>query len=145
MDPGDGVPGLQLEDVPTLRLKNRVGLLEQVDRHFAEIGRGREPKLFGTYQDQAFDILINGRVRSAFDVSGEPETLRRRYGMSNWNQLLLMSRRLVEAGVRLVHVNWVPGGPVIRLSTTRCGTLMPRTLIDLRTSCVRSSTLDSRH
>ena len=115
MEPGDGVPGLQLEDVPTLRLKNRVGLLEQVDRHFAEIGRGREPKLFGTYQDQAFDILINGRVRSAFDVSGEPETLRRRYGMSNWNQLLLMSRRLVEAGVRLVHVNWVrePGDSAV--------------------------------
>ncbi|HAA49903.1 MAG TPA: DUF1501 domain-containing protein, partial [Planctomycetaceae bacterium] len=115
MDPGDGVPGLQLGDVPTLRLKNRVGLLEQVDRHFGGVGRGREPKLFGTYQDQAFDILINGRVRNAFDVSGEPETLRRRYGMSNWNQLLLLSRRLVEAGVRLVHVNWVrePGDSAV--------------------------------
>jgi hypothetical protein len=115
MDPGDGVPGLQLGDVPTLRLKNRVGLLEQVDRHFGGVVRGREPKLFGTYQDQAFDILINGRVRNAFDVSGEPETLRRRYGMSNWNQLLLLSRRLVEAGVRLVHVNWVrePGDSAV--------------------------------
>ncbi len=115
MDPGDGVPGLQLGDVPTLRLKNRVGLLEQVDRHFGGIVRGREPKLFGTYQDQAFDILINGRVRNAFDVSGEPEMLRRRYGMSNWNQLLLLSRRLVEAGVRLVHVNWVrePGDSAV--------------------------------
>jgi len=115
LEPGDGVPGLQLGDVPTLRLKNRVGLLEQVDRHFGGIVRGREPKLFGTYQEQAFDILLNGRVRNAFDVSGEPETLRRRYGLSNWNQLLLLSRRLVEAGVRLVHVNWVrePGDSAV--------------------------------
>ena len=115
MEPGDGVPGLQLGDVPALRLKNRVGLLEQVERHFGGLSRGREPKLFGTYQDQAFDILLNGRVRNAFDVSAEPETLRRRYGLSNWNQLLLLSRRLVEAGVRLVHVNWVrePGDSAV--------------------------------
>ncbi len=114
-EPGDGVPGLQLGEVPPLRLRKRVGLLEQVDRHFGGIERGREPKLFNTYQDQAFDILLNGRVRTAFDVSGEPETLRRRYGMSNWNQLLLLSRRLVEAGVRLVHVNWVrePGDSAV--------------------------------
>jgi len=115
MEPGDGVPGLQLGDVPALRLKKRVGLLEQVERHFGGISRGREPKLFGTYQNQAFDILLNGRVRNAFDVSAEPETLRRRYGLSNWNQLLLLSRRLVEAGVRLVHVNWVrePGDSAV--------------------------------
>ena len=115
MEPGDGVPGLQLGDIPAMRLRRRVGLLEQVDRHFGGLLRGREPKLFGTYQDQALDILLNGRVRNAFDLRGESASLRQRYGLSNWNQLLLLSRRLVEAGVRLVHVNWVrePGDSAV--------------------------------
>ncbi len=114
-DPGARVPELQLDDVPVLRLKRRVGLLDQVDRHFDRLGRGREARLFAGYQDQAFDILLNGRVRNAFDVSGEPEALKNRYGRSQWNQCLLLSRRLVEAGVRLVHVNWVrePGDSAV--------------------------------
>ena len=28
------------------------------------------------------------------------------YGRSQWGQCVLLARRLVEAGVRLVHVNW---------------------------------------
>src|SRR5205814_8874491 len=51
----------------------------------------------------------------AFDLGLEPPATRERYGRHVFGQSVLMARRLVEAGVRLVAVNWVrhddgPGG-----------------------------------
>jgi hypothetical protein len=50
--------------------------------------------------------LTSGAARAAFDLRREPDALRRRYGPGKWGQCVLLARRLVEAGVRLVHVNW---------------------------------------
>ena len=36
----------------------------------------------------------------------EPDRVRERYGKNRWGQCVLLARRLVEAGVRLVHVGW---------------------------------------
>jgi len=112
-DPNDRVRGLGLADVPIARLERRLSLLDQVERGFGL--RGREPRLYDNYQDQAFDILLSGKVQRAFDVGREPEAVRRRYGAGTWNQCLLLARRLVEAGVRLVHVNWArePGDSAV--------------------------------
>ncbi|MFM7160773.1 MAG: DUF1501 domain-containing protein, partial [Planctomycetaceae bacterium] len=55
---------------------------------------------------QAFDVLGSGRARKAFDLSEEPERVRAAYGPTKWGQSLLLGRRLIEAGARLVHVNW---------------------------------------
>src|SRR5207249_3987475 len=46
-------------------------------------------------------------AQRAFDIEQEPEHVRRRYGRHIFGQSTLLARRLVEAGVRLVHVNWV--------------------------------------
>ena len=32
--------------------------------------------------------------------------MRERYGKNRWGQCVLLARRLIEAGVRLVHVQW---------------------------------------
>ena len=48
-------------------------------------------------------------ARSAFDLTLEPDTSRDRYGRTQFGQSLLLARRLVEAGVRLVQVNWFRG------------------------------------
>src|SRR5262249_24604882 len=42
----------------------------------------------------------------AFDLSRENDRLRETYGHTAFGQGLLLARRLVEAGVRLVTVNW---------------------------------------
>lgn len=39
-------------------------------------------------------------------MADEPKAVRDRYGHSQFGQSVLLSRRLVEAGVRLVQVNW---------------------------------------
>lgn len=55
---------------------------------------------------QAEELLTSDRVRSAFDLEREPASLRDRYGRNEYGQSLLMARRLVEAGVRMVNVFW---------------------------------------
>jgi uncharacterized protein (DUF1501 family) len=63
--------------------------------------------------------LTSDRARDAFDLDAEPDAVRQRYGFvdvydpkdprrcsaSAFNQRLLLARRLVEAGVRLVTVD----------------------------------------
>ncbi len=49
-------------------------------------------------------------TRNAFDLRREPVVVRDRYGHHKYGQSLLLARRLVEAGVRLVTVYW--GGRV---------------------------------
>ena len=60
---------------------------------------------------QAFDLLRAGKARRAFDLEREPAALRDRYGRNRFGQSVLLARRLVEAGVSLVQVNWtrMPG------------------------------------
>src|SRR5207248_4642627 len=58
---------------------------------------------------QAFDLLRSDRSRNAFNLDREPERVRERYGRSQFGQSVLLARRLVEAGVSLVQVNWYRG------------------------------------
>jgi hypothetical protein len=53
---------------------------------------------------RAFELLTGATGRHAFDLAREPATLRARYGQHPLGQNLLLARRLVEAGVRLVSV-----------------------------------------
>jgi hypothetical protein len=48
--------------------------------------------------------LMNAEQKRAFDLSQEPDSVRDRYGRSEFGQGCLMARRLVEAGVRFVEV-----------------------------------------
>lgn len=62
-----------------------------------------------TYQDsyrRAFDLITSAATKSAFELGNEPEPLRDRYGRNSFGQGCLLARRLVEAGVPLVTVNW---------------------------------------
>jgi len=110
-DPEYRVEGLRLTDMTPLRLQRRKSLLSQIDSHFGQQQRGRQVQVYDQFQQQAFDLLTSGTARKAFDIATEPKKLRERYGRNAWGQCVLLARRLVEAGVRLVHVQWprMPG------------------------------------
>ncbi|MGE5192758.1 MAG: DUF1501 domain-containing protein [Deltaproteobacteria bacterium] len=106
-NPNFQIEGLTLPpEIPPLRLSSRHSLLEQVDHHFDRFERGATVRDFDRQTQEAFGLLTSGRARRAFDLSREPEALRERYGRHKWGQCVLLARRLVEAGARLVHVNW---------------------------------------
>jgi hypothetical protein len=100
------VEGLRVGDIAPMRLNRRISLLGQIERHFQTATNTRQVGMYDTYQEQAFDLLTSGRVQRAFAVQEEPDKVRDRYTQTQWGQCLLLARRLIEAGVRLVHVNW---------------------------------------
>ena len=48
---------------------------------------------------KAYELIDSPTVRSAFDLTGEPEAVRDRYGRYRGGQACLLARRLAEAGV----------------------------------------------
>jgi hypothetical protein len=101
------VPGLVSQpDLTSVRIRDRERLLTAIDRtlrtHEADT---RVTDLNGQY-NKAFGLLSDPRTREAFDLSGESEALRRRYGRHRAGQACLLARRLAEAGVPLITVVW---------------------------------------
>jgi hypothetical protein len=110
------IEGLSLpEEIPTLRLSRRVDLLEQIEGHFRRLDRGGAANDYDQISQHAFGLLTSGAARDAFNIQREPDAIRDRYGRHKWGQSVLLARRLIEAGVRLVHVNWVrePGDTAV--------------------------------
>jgi hypothetical protein len=103
--PNFTVPALaRPAEVTAERLDARRELLASLDV--------RVPSLegFAGSLQRAMDLLTSDAARRAFDLSREPAGLRDRYGRHIHGQCLLLARRLIEAGVRLVCVNWHQDG-----------------------------------
>lgn len=99
--------GLTLSrDVHPGRLKNRRALLESIDSLKRDRDRAAAFGSLDDYQNRAFDLLLGERGKAAFDINREPAKLRARYGGGRMGQGTLMARRLVEAGVNFVLVNY---------------------------------------
>jgi uncharacterized protein (DUF1501 family) len=103
--PGFDVAELSLPaDVPAGRLEDRKALLRQVDKQARSLEQAAEARALGVYQQRAVGLLTSPAVRQAFDLGREPAVVRQRYGTNTLGQSLLLSRRLIEAGVKLVTV-----------------------------------------
>ena len=100
------IESLRTDSITPLQLDRRQSLLSQLESRFDQISAGTAAGDYGTFQQQAFDLLTSGKARHAFEVSREPDKVRDRYGRNRWGQCVLLARRLIEAGVRLVHVQW---------------------------------------
>jgi len=101
------IEGLSLpEGVTRLRMDRRRDLLQQFESQMGSLSRAGSIKAWDRLKQQAFELVTSGTARVAFDLSREPDKVRDRYGRYTWGQSVLLARRLIEAGVRLVHVNW---------------------------------------
>jgi hypothetical protein len=87
------------------RINDRKALLDQVQKQQRQAAETAETKLLATQQEQALTILASGKVARAFELDREPDTVRDRYGRHMFGQSLLLSRRLIEAGVPVVQAN----------------------------------------
>lgn len=105
--PGFQVTGMQLpEGMSYERLASRRGLLGTTG---AEWDPARLSS-WDSFQGRAIGALESAQARGAFEVAREDPRLRDRYGRNIHGQCLLLARRLVESGVRLVTVNWHDDG-----------------------------------
>lgn len=62
--------------------------------------------VFDQFYQQGFDLISSPKAQAAFNIQGEEEKVRERYGRNDMGQRLLLARRLVEVGVSWVTVNW---------------------------------------
>ena len=103
-DPNFRIDSLSLQPgVTSPRLLSRQHLLEELNRGPASREAGGRMDSFGQQQDLALSLLTSDRVAKAFDIQREDTTVRDRYGRNKFGQSLLLSRRLIEAGVPIVQ------------------------------------------
>lgn len=97
-------------DVPSKRLRDRQGLLAGIE---SSAGRSmpQPPGDLAPFRERAVELVTGPEARAAFDLDREPANVRDRYGRHPLGQNLLMARRLIEAGVRLVSVTAWTGLP----------------------------------
>jgi uncharacterized protein (DUF1501 family) len=108
-DPEEGVkiPELQINsELSAETLGSRRRLLEEIDLTARRLDASRSVERLDQFYQQAFSLLMSPAARRFFDVAEEPEKVREQYGRFRFGQCCLMARRLVEAGVPFVQVNW---------------------------------------
>lgn len=125
-DPGDPnaeftVPDLSSpEGLSVSRLGSRMELRGEMDRLRRQVDGSGVMAAMDDFDRQAWSMMTGDRARKAFDFAAESAATRERYGIfpnyrstrvfaggdaPNWGQRVLLARRLVEAGVRLVTVD----------------------------------------
>ncbi len=91
------------------RLQGRRRLLDRLD---PARGTNRSTSEWQELHRQALELANGPGGRQVFEVDREPPTVRDRYGRHPLGQNLLLARRLIEAGVRIVTVNgWTGPAP----------------------------------
>lgn len=108
----DPAKEIQLDDlelrreVPEDRLQRRFELLRGINGSMPSLEKAVGSYALDKYYQNAFDLVLSGKARNAFDLSLETDEMRDRYGRFTFGQGALMARRLVEAGTRMVQLNW---------------------------------------
>ena len=105
------------------RMRSRKELLNDLDRQRAALAQAGAHGRFTAHQDQAFRVLTSTRLPEALNLDREPAALRDRYGRHLFGQSLLLARRLVEAGVRVVQANLAEYYAQWDTHTDNCATL----------------------
>jgi hypothetical protein len=94
------------QDVPLDRLQRRASLRDTVSAGMKNLDRAVNQYALNEYYEKALGLVLSGKAREAFNLSSETPELREKYGNNTFGQSCLLARRLVEAGTRVVEVNW---------------------------------------
>ncbi len=109
-DPASG--GFKVRDltlpggVDKKRFLRRQTILEAVNQHFKKRETTDGVKAMDSFYDRAYNMISSPEAREAFRIDKEPAKVRDAYGRNSAGQRMLMARRLVEAGVRLVTLTY---------------------------------------
>ncbi|MEE3373187.1 MAG: DUF1501 domain-containing protein [Planctomycetota bacterium] len=105
-----------LQGIQPDRLTDRRALRTALDRLRRDVDTDGTIRGVDSIQRQAIDILTSSRLAAAFDLSQEPAKVRARYGKGHPEKYgdgaprncehFLLARRLVEAGARVVTLNF---------------------------------------
>ena len=110
---GEDLASMKLRYIESMQFANRQKLLEGLDGFRRSADRVGLGDLDESYR-RAFEVLTSSKLVEALDVEKEDPALRAKYKLGSskhqgdgaplWNDQLLIARRLIEAGVRVVTV-----------------------------------------
>lgn len=100
------IPSLALlEGLSPHRIQDRRGLLDTLDTARRDADRVSAAS-WRQMHHRAHDLLTVPEARQALDLTRESDKTREAYGQTSFGQSCLMARRMVEAGVPYIQVNW---------------------------------------
>ncbi len=110
-------PGLKLQGITLDRLQDRRRMLQSLGEARRDLDHDESIRALDSSFQSAFDILTSSRLADALDLSKEDPKVVARYGdgkpykfqydgAPTCNEHLLMARRLIEAGCRVVTLSF---------------------------------------
>ncbi|HEX5269202.1 MAG TPA: DUF1501 domain-containing protein [Gemmataceae bacterium] len=94
------------EPITAKRAERRQNLLQAVDGLARRVEGNDLIATYDEFQQRAASMVLSSEARRAFAVEQENDRLRDRYGRTTFGQSALLARRLIEAGVTFVTVNY---------------------------------------
>lgn len=98
----DLLPPAEIGEVRLARRRKMRSIVDETVKNFEASDNAR---LLDSNFEAAFRMMTSPQARAAFDLAKEPAKVRERYGQNRFGQSCLLSRRLIEAGVRFVTIN----------------------------------------
>jgi hypothetical protein len=113
----EGRQNMSLGGLSLDQLQDRRQLLSSLDRLKGDVAASQQMQALDRFTEGAFDVLTSSRLVDALDLSKEDPRVRERYGTGQpykyqfdgaptVNEHLLLARRLIEAGVRVVTLSY---------------------------------------
>jgi uncharacterized protein (DUF1501 family) len=124
-DPEKMIRHLRNQQLPLAAQRQQLDLVQELNRNHASTV-GDDAFLEGRIQAMETAFRMQAEATDAFDLRSEPASVREAYGSTPFANGCLLARRLVERGVRSVHVHYGPGQPwddhskINRNLRTRC-------------------------
>ena len=114
---GPGMDNMKLNGISLDRLQDRKSLLSSLDQFRRDIDTSGSMKGLDVFEQRALDVLTNSKLLDALDLSKEDPKIVAAYGdgkpykyqydgAPTCNEQLLIARRLIEAGVRVVSLSY---------------------------------------
>ncbi|MFN0055272.1 MAG: DUF1501 domain-containing protein [Planctomycetales bacterium] len=97
-----GLPG----GIDDSRFATRKNMLAAVNDHFVKKEKADGLTAMDTFYDRAYSLISSQQAREAFNIEAEPPAIRDEYGRNTAGARMLLARRLVAAGVRLVNLTY---------------------------------------
>ena len=88
------------------RFDRRKSMLATVDDHFKNLERSDDLDAMDSFYKKAYAMISSKDAREAFNMTAESDATKDAYGRNTAGGRMLMSRRLVEAGVRFVSMTY---------------------------------------
>jgi hypothetical protein len=95
------------DDLSLARLQARHGLRELLNAQDRLVQPSQGSQALDAAFESAYRLLHSTTVSDALNLDLEAPAVRDRYGRNEYGESFLTARRLVEAGIRLVTVNWM--------------------------------------